>query len=157
MIVWLALSGVLILLEQLTKAYVQNLLRFAERVNVLPIFDITLLYNKGAAFSFLADFGGGQKWLFISIGVAAALIILWLMKRHTHQRRFMLALSLILAGAIGNVIDRVLQGHVVDFLLFYWRDWYYPAFNVADIAITFGAILLVLDEILRGLHARPAK
>ena len=157
MIGWLALSGGLILLDQLSKLYVESLLQFGERIKVLPIFDITLLYNKGAAFSFLADFGGWQKWLFIAIGIVAIVIISWLMTRHREQKRFMLALALILAGAVGNVIDRILHGHVLDFLLFYWRDWYYPAFNLADTAISCGAILLVFDEILRGFYARSAK
>ena len=157
MIGWLALSGGLILLDQLSKSYIQSVLRFGERINVLTIFDLTLLYNEGAAWSFLADSGGWQKWLFISIGILAAVVIIWLMKRHGHQKRFMLSLALILAGAVGNVIDRILHGHVIDFLLFYCRDWYYPAFNVADIAISCGAILLVLDEILRGFYAKSAK
>ncbi len=117
---------------------------------MLPFFDFTLLYNRGAAFSFLAAEEGWQRWFFTGLGLAAAVVILWLLRRTPGQPRFRAALILILGGAVGNVIDRLVYGHVVDFLLFYWKDWYYPAFNIADVAITCGAVLLVLDELLRG-------
>lgn len=157
MIVWLGLSALVVLVDQATKLAVVHVITYAQRIPVLPVFDITLLYNTGAAFSFLANSGGWQKWFFILIGILAVLIILWLMRKHSQQKRFMFALALILGGALGNVIDRLVHGHVIDFLLFYWRDWYYPAFNVADIAICCGALLLILDELLRGWNARSAK
>jgi signal peptidase II len=132
-----------------------NALAFGERVPVIPgFFDFTLVYNRGAAFSFLAGAGGWQRWFFTGIGIAAAVFIVWMLARHGSQRLFALALSLILGGAIGNVIDRVWQGKVTDFVLLYWRDWHWPAFNVADMAITCGAALLILDEILRVRRSR---
>lgn len=150
---WLALALAIILVDQWTKVYFDSALQYGERINLLPIFDFTLLYNRGAAFSFLSTAGGWQRWLFTALGVGAAVFILWLLHRNRGQFRFCLALSMILGGALGNVIDRTQHGHVIDFLLFYWRDWYYPAFNVADIGIVCGAILLVLDEILRARSA----
>jgi signal peptidase II len=123
---------------------------------VLPFFDFTLLYNPGAAFSFLAQADGWQRWFFTVLGLVASVFIVWMMHKNRSNKRLMLALALILGGALGNVIDRIAYGHVVDFLLFYWKDWYYPAFNIADTCITLGAILLILDELLRlrGQHAR---
>jgi signal peptidase II len=148
----------LLIVDQLTKLWFDSSLRYGERVQVLPFFDFTLLYNPGAAFSFLADQAGWQRWFFTVLGLGAAVFMLWMMHTNRTQRRLLLALALILSGALGNVIDRIAYGHVIDFLLFYWQNWYYPAFNVADSCITLGAILLILDEILRlrGRHARAA-
>jgi len=153
---WLFAAFLLIVLDQFTKIGFDHTLLYGQRVPVLPFFDFTLLYNKGAAFSFLADQPGWQRWFFTILGVGASIFIVWMMHKHRTQHRFMLALTLILGGAIGNVIDRLAYGHVVDFLLFYWRNWHYPAFNVADMGITIGAILLIIDEILRlrGHHAK---
>jgi signal peptidase II len=108
-----------------------------------------LVYNRGAAFSFLAEAGGWQRWLFTGIGVAATVFIIWLLKRHAGQRMFCLALALIMGGALGNVIDRVVHGHVIDFLDFYIGRYHWPAFNLADSAIFLGAALLIVDEIRR--------
>ncbi|MCY1245224.1 Lipoprotein signal peptidase [compost metagenome] len=108
-----------------------------------------LVYNKGAAFSFLADAGGWQRWFFTGLGLVVGAFIVWLLYRHTGQRMFCFAVSLILGGAVGNVIDRVVYGHVVDFLDFYVRNYHWPAFNVADCAITVGAVLLIVDELRR--------
>ena len=156
---WLVLAGCLLIVDQLTKLWFDSSLRYGERVQVLPFFDFTLLYNPGAAFSFLADQAGWQRWLFTALGLGAAVFMLWMMHTNRTQQRLLLALALILSGAIGNVIDRIAYGHVIDFLLFYWQNWYYPAFNVADSCITLGAILLILDEILRlrGRHARATE
>lgn len=153
---WLVLAGVLIILDQLTKLYFDGLLRYGQRIAILPFFDFTLLYNPGAAFSFLAQADGWQRWFFTILGLVASVLIVWMMHKNRSNKRLMLALTLILGGALGNVIDRIAYGHVVDFLLFYWKDWYYPAFNIADTCITLGAILLILDELLRlrGQHAR---
>ena len=150
--VWLGLAALIIIIDQITKVYFNTQYAYGERVNVLPFFDLTLMYNRGAAFSFLASETGWQRWFFTALGIVAAAVIVWILRRNTSKTRFALALTLILGGALGNVIDRVLYGHVVDFLLFYWKDWYYPAFNVADMGIVCGAILMVLDELLRPRH-----
>ncbi|HAP24587.1 MAG TPA: signal peptidase II [Achromobacter sp.] len=147
---WLALALLIIVLDQLTKIYFNTSFQYGERVNILPFFDFTLVFNRGAAFSFLASEEGWQRWLFTGLGCVAAVVIVWMLRRTHGQPRFSLALTLILGGAIGNVIDRVVYGHVVDFLLFYWNDWQFPAFNLADVGITCGAVLLVLDELLRA-------
>ncbi|WP_336603792.1 signal peptidase II [Bordetella sp. 02P26C-1] len=151
---WLFIALLLIVFDQATKLYFDAAFSYGERVNVLPIFDFTLVYNRGAAFSFLASEPGWQRWFFTALGLVASVVIVWLLRRNTNQPRFCWALTLILGGALGNVIDRVAYGHVVDFLLFYWNDWYYPAFNIADIGITCGAVLLVLDELLRARKGR---
>lgn len=151
---WLTGALFIVALDQVTKIWFDSHLHYAERLNVLPFFDFTLLYNPGAAFSFLAGGQGWQRWLFTGIAVGAIGLILHLLRRHATQPLFCASLMLILGGAAGNLIDRVIYGHVIDFLLFYWNDWFFPAFNVADVAITCGAILLVLDEILRVRRAR---
>lgn len=150
---WLAIAALIIILDQAAKLYLDRTFTYGERLNVLPVFDLTLVYNRGAAFSFLAAEAGWQRWFFTVLGLGAAAVIVWLLRRNAAaqppQPRFALALALIMGGALGNVIDRVAYGHVIDFLLFYWKDWYYPAFNLADAGITCGAVLLVLDELLR--------
>ncbi|HEU4621772.1 MAG TPA: signal peptidase II [Burkholderiaceae bacterium] len=146
---WLGIAFIVIVLDQATKIAMERLLAFGERVRVLPFFDFTLLYNKGAAFSFLADQSGWQRVFFTVIGLGATAFIVWLLARREHPRLFCWALALILGGAIGNVIDRLAYGHVIDFLLFYWQRFYWPAFNIADSAIVVGAALLVLDEFVR--------
>lgn len=151
---WLALAAGLIILDQVTKIGFDGALFYGERVNILPFFDFTLLYNTGAAFSFLADGQGWQRWLFTAIALVATVVIVRLLWKHPQQGVFCAALACILGGALGNAIDRMIYGHVVDFLLFYWQDWHFPAFNVADIAITVGAGLLILDEILRWRRER---
>ncbi|MCY1504332.1 Lipoprotein signal peptidase [compost metagenome] len=147
---WLAIALAIIVLDQLTKVYFNTEFQYGQRVNLLPFFDFTLVYNRGAAFSFLASEEGWQRWLFTGLGCVAAVVITIILRRTHGQPRFCLALTLILGGAIGNVIDRVVHGHVVDFLLFYWNNWQFPAFNLADVGITCGAVLLVLDELLRA-------
>lgn len=147
---WLLLAAVIILIDQATKIYFNTQYAYGERHAVLPFFDLTLMYNRGAAFSFLADENGWQRWFFTLLGIGASVVIVWLLRKHAANTRFSLALTLIMGGALGNVIDRTVYGHVVDFLLFYWKDWYYPAFNVADMGIVCGAILLVIDEFLKG-------
>ncbi|MCC2596739.1 signal peptidase II [Pusillimonas sp. MFBS29] len=146
---WISAAVIIIVLDQITKIYFDQALQYGERWHVLPFFDFTLLYNPGAAFSFLADGQGWQRWFFTAIALAAIALIIHLLRRNSGQRLFCASLTCILGGAIGNVIDRIQHGHVIDFLLFYWDSWYFPAFNIADVAITCGAILLVLDEIRR--------
>ena len=154
---WLGLVAIIVGVDQATKLIVQNALHYGERINLLPVFDLTLVYNRGAAFSFLAQGDGWQRWFLSSVALVAIAFILWLMKTQVQEsRRMMLALTLILAGALGNLIDRVFYGHVVDFVLLYWHPWYYPAFNIADTAITLGAILLIWDEWQRWRKSRKA-
>ncbi|MGX9937044.1 signal peptidase II [Advenella kashmirensis] len=151
-LMWIALALVLIGADQISKQYFEQNFEYLQRVNVLPVFDFILIYNQGAAFSMMADGAGWQRWFFMVLGLAASAFILYLLRKHREQPLFCLALALILAGAIGNVIDRTLYGHVIDFLLVYWNDAYFPAFNLADTFITIGAVLLVLDELLRYLR-----
>lgn len=146
---WLLIAAVLIVLDQISKWYFELNFQFAERLNVLPFFDFILVYNTGAAFSFLANYGGWQRWFFAALSLIASAVIIYLLRRNPVKSLFNLALTLILAGALGNLIDRLLLGHVIDFLLFYWDDRYFPAFNLADCFITVGAGLLILDELLR--------
>jgi len=151
---WLGVSFIVILVDQISKILIRRALVTGQRVHLLPMFDLTLLFNKGAAFSFLSGATGWQRWFFTAIGIAAALFILSLLARHGGQRLFAFALALLLGGALGNVIDRLVHGRVIDFLLVYWRDWYFPAFNVADSAITVGAVLLICDELWRVKRSR---
>ncbi|UCE31928.1 MAG: lipoprotein signal peptidase [Burkholderiales bacterium] len=154
---WLALAAALIALDQATKFAIERGFEYGERLPVLPgLFDLTLVYNRGAAFSFLAGADGWQRWFFTALGLVASVVIVWLLRRHGSQRVFASALTLILGGALGNVIDRLLHGHVVDFLLVYHQGWYWPAFNVADSAITVGAALLIIDELRRVIGSRSA-
>jgi len=151
---WLALALLIIVVDQMTKVWFDSVLSYGERWPILPFFDFTLLYNTGAAFSFLAGGEGWQRWLFTAIAGIATIVIIRLLWKSPGQTLFCASLTCILGGAVGNAIDRLLHGHVVDFLLFYWQDWYFPAFNVADIAITVGAALLLLDELLRWRRER---
>ncbi|MEN9774803.1 MAG: hypothetical protein RL322_1873 [Pseudomonadota bacterium] len=152
---WLAIALALVLADQISKQFVLITIAHTERIPVLPgFFDLTLLFNKGAAFSLLASAAGWQRWFFIGIGLAATAFITWLLVRHGQEKLFATALSLILGGAVGNVIDRILRGEVVDFLLVYHDGWYFPAFNLADSAITIGAMLLIIDEIRRVRRSR---
>jgi len=146
---WPALSLVVVVFDQLTKWLVQQTLIFGQSVEVLPFFNLVLVYNPGAAFSFLSTASGWQRELFIGIGIAASGLILYLLRRHAHDPYFCFALSLILGGAVGNVIDRVILGAVVDFLDLHVAGYHWPAFNLADSAITAGAALLIWDSFRR--------
>ena len=158
---WLALAALIIVIDQLTKVLVIGRFQLGDAVMVTSYFDLVRAHNTGAAFSFLAQASGWQRWFFVTLGLGAAGFITFMLSRHGGQRLFSLALSLILAGALGNVIDRIWHGYVVDFLQFHW-NWlapifpggYFPAFNVADMAITGGAIGLILDELLRVRRGR---
>ncbi len=151
---WLAVATVVVLLDQLTKVTIERLFSYGDVLPVTGFFNLVLTYNKGAAFSFLASASGWQKQLLTAFGIVASLFIVYLLARHGTQRLFSLALALILGGAVGNVIDRLAYGHVIDFLDFHWRGWHWPAFNVADSAIVCGAALLILDELLRVRRSR---
>jgi len=146
---WLGIALAIILLDQLTKTLITRSFQLHDLRTITPFFDLVRAHNTGAAFSFLAGAGGWQRWFFIGLGAVASVFIVWLLTRHREQRMFCWALALILGGAIGNVIDRILHGYVVDFLQFHWGGAYFPSFNVADSAITIGAGLLILDELLR--------
>ena len=151
---WLGVALAVILLDQLTKTLISGSFELNDSRTITSFFNLVRAHNTGAAFSFLAGAAGWQRWFFIGLGAVAALFIVWLLKRHGGQRLFGWALALILGGAVGNVIDRVLHGHVVDFLQFHWGSAYFPSFNVADSAITIGAVLLILDELLRVRRGR---
>jgi len=144
---WLGLALAVIVLDHLTKWWVSSTLDYQEAIPVLPFFSLVRVHNTGAAFSFLADAGGWQRWFFIAVGVIATVIIVRLLKRHAREPRLAFALALVLGGALGNVIDRVALGHVVDFLYFHYQDLGWPAFNVADSAISIGAALLIWDSL----------
>jgi len=147
---WLGIACIIILLDQVSKITVARLFVHGEALPVTGFFNLVLAYNPGAAFSFLGDAGGWQRYLFTGIAIGAVVYILYLLKRHASQRMFCLALALIMGGAIGNVIDRMAYGHVIDFLDFYWAGiGHFPAFNVADIAISIGAFLFIADELRR--------
>ena len=146
---WMAFALLVVMIDQFFKVVISRSFQYAESRPVTSFFNLVLVYNKGAAFSFLADAGGWQRWFFTLLGVVVGGFIVWLLYRHTGQKMFCLAVSLILGGAVGNVVDRVIHGHVIDFLDFHWRTTHFPAFNVADCAITLGAILLIVDELRR--------
>jgi len=147
---WLAVSAGVVGLDQLTKHLVQQTLSFGRSVEVTPFFNLVLVYNPGAAFSFLSTAPGWQRELFIGIALAASALIVHLMRKHAHDRMFCFALSLILGGALGNLIDRFLLHAVVDFLDFHVLGRHWPAFNLADSAITLGAAVLIWDTFAKG-------
>ncbi|MFI4940038.1 MAG: signal peptidase II [Burkholderiales bacterium] len=146
---WLGIASIVILLDQLVKITITRLFREGESYRVTSFFDLSFVYNPGAAFSFLSHASGWQRYVLTGLGLAAALAIIYLLKRNAGKRLFCWALALILGGALGNVIDRLMIGKVIDFLSFHLGTWSFPAFNLADSAITLGAILFILDELLR--------
>ncbi len=146
---WLGLALILLIADQFTKVLILGYYRLGDATYVTSFFNVVRVHNTGAAFSFLAGASGWQRWFFTAIGLAAAAFIIWMLRSHAGQKLFSFAMACILGGAIGNVVDRTLHGYVVDFLDFHYRNWHFPAFNIADSAITIGAICLVLDELLR--------
>lgn len=151
---WLLLSALVVLIDQLSKIVIERVFDYGDSRPVTSFFNLVLTYNPGAAFSFLAGAGGWQRHFFTAVGIGASLFMVYLLARHGTQKLFATALALIMGGAIGNVIDRIAYGHVIDFLDLHWRGWHWPAFNVADMAIVCGAVLLVLDELLRVRKSR---
>ena len=153
---WLGMALVILIADQITKVMIIGSFQLGDSQTVTPYFNLVRVHNSGAAFSFLSSASGWQRWFFTAIGVGAAGFILWLLRSHPGQKLFCVALALVLGGAVGNVIDRLLWGHVIDFLDFHW-DWlspvfyqgHFPAFNVADSAISVGTVCLILDELLR--------
>lgn len=146
---WLGLAFIILIADQFTKILIVGYYHLGDSTYVTSFFNVVRAHNTGAAFSFLAGASGWQRWFFTVIGLLAAALILWMLKSHAGQRLFAFAMACILGGAIGNVIDRIMYGYVVDFLDFHWHNWHFPAFNVADSAITVGAACLILDELLR--------
>jgi signal peptidase II len=153
---WLGLALIVILADQFTKTLIVGQLTLHESLHVTSFFNIVRAHNTGAAFSFLAGAAGWQRWFFVALGVAASVFIVWMLRKHPEQTLFCFAVSLILGGALGNVIDRLLHGYVVDFFDFHhpvlaplFPGGHFPSFNVADSAITVGAVCLVLDELRR--------
>lgn len=154
LLAWLGWAMLLLMADQFTKVLVMGYYQLGDSTRITGFFNLVRVHNSGAAFSFLASAGGWQRWFFTAIGIGAALLMVWLLKTHAKQKLFSFAIASILGGAVGNVIDRVLYGHVVDFLDFHWKGWHFPAFNVADSAITIGAACLILDELLRVRRGR---
>jgi signal peptidase II len=158
---WLGLALLVILLDQLTKTLVIGRFELGDSLTITSCFNLVRAHNAGAAFSFLAGASGWQRWFFVGLGALASGFIVWMLRKHPEQRLFCFAISLIMGGAVGNVVDRLLHGHVIDFLQFHWGflapmfpGGYFPSFNVADAAITAGAVGLILDELLRVRRGR---
>jgi signal peptidase II len=149
LLTWLAIAFFIIVADQLTKTLILGHYQLGDSTRITSFFNIVRVHNTGAAFSFLASAGGWQRWFFVGLGAVASVFIIWMLRTQGHQKMFAWALSLILGGAIGNVIDRLLHGYVVDFFDFHARGYHFPAFNIADSAITVGAALLIFDELRR--------
>ncbi len=146
---WLGLALLVLLADQFTKILIIGSFTLGDSTPVTSFFNLVRAHNSGAAFSFLAQAGGWQRWFFTGLGSAAALLMVWLLKKHAGQKLFGFAIACVLGGAVGNVMDRVLYGYVVDFLDFHYAGIHFPAFNLADSAISLGAACLILDELLR--------
>ncbi len=147
--VWLGLAAVVILLDQFSKTLILGDFSLGESRVVTSFFNVVRVHNTGAAFNFLADSSGWQRWFFVGLGAAASALIVWMLKRHPGQKLFCFAITMILGGALGNVIDRLIHGYVVDFIQLHYAGRAFPSFNLADSAITLGAICLILDELAR--------
>jgi signal peptidase II len=152
--VWLGLAVVVVLLDQLSKTLILGTFQLNDSRTLTSWFNLVRVHNTGAAFSFLAGASGWQRWFFVGLGTVASAFIVWMLKKHPGQKLFCFAVSMIMGGAVGNVVDRLLHGYVVDFIQVHYGGWYFPAFNLADSAITLGAICLILDELMRVRRAR---
>ena len=146
---WLGLAIAIVLLDQISKIWISHILHYGQAIRITSFFNLILVYNEGAAFSFLSSQSGWQRYFFTAISILAVVVIVYLLKKHAHQRLFCLSLALILGGAIGNLIDRSLYGHVIDFLDVHAMGWHWPTFNIADCGITIGAVLFIIDELKR--------
>lgn len=155
---WYRIAAMIVIVDQLGKRWAtESLLEGVPRI-ISPIFDLSLAYNKGAAFSFLHDAGGWQRWLFTGIALVASVgVAIWMARIKSMQNLLLGSLALVLGGAVGNLIDRVRYGHVVDFISVHWQQHYFPAFNIADAAISVGAALLLLDMLLHPEHHNSAE
>jgi signal peptidase II len=151
---WLSIALLVVLADQFTKVLIVDYYALGDGFAVSSFFNIVRVHNHGAAFSFLASAGGWQRWFFTGLGIVATGVMVWMLHKHPHQKLFGFAIACVLGGAVGNVIDRVLYGYVVDFLDFHHSGIHFPAFNLADSAITLGAACLILDEMLRVKRSR---
>ena len=146
MLHWLGLAIAIVLFDQISKVWISHILHYGQAIRVTSFFNLILVYNEGAAFSFLASQSGWQRYFFTAISILAIVVIVYLLKKHAHQRLFCLSLAGIMGGALGNLFDRIIYGYVIDFLDFYYGYWHWPAFNIADMAIVGGAALLIIDS-----------
>jgi signal peptidase II len=151
---WLGLALLVVVLDQLSKTLILGAFQLGDSRTITSWFNLVRVHNTGAAFSFLAGAAGWQRWFFVALGTLASGFIVWMLKKHPEQKLFCFAVTMIMGGAIGNVVDRLIHGYVVDFIQVHYGGWYFPSFNLADSAITLGAICLILDEILRVRRAR---
>ena len=151
---WLGWALLVLLADQFIKVLILGYYQLGDATPITSFFNIVRVYNTGAAFSFLAGAGGWQRWFFTGIGVVAVVFIVWQLRAHPSQKLFCFALASIMGGAVGNVVDRLMHGYVVDFLDFHLNNWHFPAFNIADAGITLGAICVVLDELRRVRNTR---
>ena len=149
LLLWLGIALIVVIADQFTKVLVWGYYQLGESTAVNSYFNIVRAHNHGAAFSFLNVAGGWQRWLFTALALGAVGVILWMLKTHAGQRLFCFALACIMGGALGNLIDRLVHGYVIDFLDFHWHDVHFYAFNLADSAITLGAACLLVDELIR--------
>lgn len=157
-LIWLTLTAVLLVLDQVTKYLVSHQMSLGESINLLPVFSVTYHHNPGAAFSFLSDQGGWQRWFFSAIAIViSVLLTVWLKKLPASNKLLCSAYALVLAGALGNLYDRLVHGYVIDFIHVFYQDWHYPIFNIADIAICLGAGLLLLDAFKGDATAKEEK
>ncbi len=158
-LVWLWLSAVVVVLDQVTKALIVYRLDVFERIDLMAMLSITRLHNTGAAFSFLSEAGGWQRWFFVTLGAAiSALVVVWLRRLPASGRSWLAAsLALVVGGAVGNIIDRLVYGYVVDFISVHYERWFFPAFNVADSAITVGAAILLIESLIAGDGRIPSR
>lgn len=148
-VLFLSPALLILVLDQVTKGLAHDRLLGGLVVDILPVFSLVLVFNKGAAFGFLNDAGGWQNHLFVGLALVFSLVLLvWIRREQERNRWLAIGLSLLLGGAIGNLFDRIMNGYVVDFLLFHYGDWMFPAFNVADVAITMGAVMMIMDSLL---------
>jgi signal peptidase II len=151
---WLGLALLVVVLDQLSKTLILGSFQLGDSRFVTSWFNLVRVHNTGAAFSFLAGASGWQRWFFVGLGAVASVFIVWMLKKHPTQKLFCFAVTMIMGGAVGNVVDRLLHGYVVDFIQVHYGGWYFPSFNLADSAITLGAICLILDEIQRVRRSR---
>jgi signal peptidase II len=161
LVLWLGIAAAVLLFDQFTKLLIIDSFQLGDSQTVTSYFNLVRVHNSGAAFSFLSTASGWQRWFFTGIGLVAAVYIVWMLRSHPEQTLFCFALSLVLGGAVGNVMDRLLWGHVVDFLDFHWAwlspvfyQGHFPAFNVADSAISVGVVCLIADELIRVRRSR---
>ena len=154
MLPWLGLALLIFLADQFTKTLILGYYQLGDSTWVTSFFNVVRVHNSGAAFSFLAGASGWQRWFFTAIGLGAAVFIVWMLRQHASQRLFAFAMACLLGGAVGNVVDRLMHGYVVDFIQLHYAGWYFPSFNVADAAITAGAVGMILDEVLRVRRGR---